>query len=211
MQKTKEWFDIRIGKFTGSNIVRLMSDPKSKKGFSDGATTYIYEKASERITGEAEDSFSNESTEWGEFAEPKAAIIYELQTGKKLEEVGFIENKEIPWFGASPDGIVKDERGIEIKCPTKRSIALKLYTCDNEKDVLSISPKYYYQCHAGMLATGLPFWDLVIFEPRLYDIYALKIITFYRDEGICKEITQRVINANKKVEEIIESIKVIHP
>lgn len=207
-QRSEEWFQERIGKFTASEIHRLMSDPKSKaQEWSTGAMTYIVEKAAERITGFAnKQEFLNEATVWGTQLEDKARAIYEIETSIEMPAPEFQINPEIPGFGASPDGMNKD-KGLEIKCPYDTSKALKLYLCNSAEDLKKSEPAYYWQVRAGMLATGLKKWDFVVLDLLLYEKFGLKIISIEHDQEEEDRLKNKIIKANSEVQKIIESLK----
>lgn len=111
-QRTEQWFQKRLGKFTSSQIHRLMSEPRLKADreagkMAQGAITYIIEKVDEMLTGERK-YFSTSATERGEEMEPVAAMLYQTYTGNHVEDIGFVPTG--PNSGASPDGIVHENK-----------------------------------------------------------------------------------------------------
>lgn len=206
-QGSIEWFEARIGKFTASEIYRLMTDPKGSAEFSKGAMSYIIEKASERITGYSNRDFNSDAMAFGNEQEPKARMIYEIETGKTIQEVGFYSPMLLPYFGASADGLIPGERGIEIKCPYETSQALKLYLCKTSDELKKENPGYWWQCQAGMLAYDLPVWDFICYDILLYEKFGLKVLTIERDSEDIAKMCERLSNSNKKVEEIIKSLQ----
>jgi len=113
-QRTKEWFEQRRGKITGS-----------VSGSALGMNKYLSPaKLLRRMVREfhgADNEFSgNISTEYGALHEPMAMLAYSQETGNAIHEIGFIVAQEHEWLGASPDGLVFDVNGpvvLEIKCP----------------------------------------------------------------------------------------------
>ena len=88
-QNTPEWMQVRLGKFTASDCYAI-GTAGSGKG-KDGLETLCLEKASEILTGQLPEMFTNEDVERGHQLEQEARISYELETGRAVEQVGFIE------------------------------------------------------------------------------------------------------------------------
>ena len=109
IQGSDEWLEARLGKFTGSDFHTLMGNSQTKK-------TILLKKAAERITGKRADAckFSNIHTERGHELEEEARAEYSIQNLVLVQEVGFIELNDI--VGSSPDGLVENDGGLEIKC-----------------------------------------------------------------------------------------------
>jgi hypothetical protein len=203
-QRSQEWKDQRTGFFTASECFKLMTDPRSAKDdFSGTALTYIITKASERLTGYSNEAIS-EAMVWGIQAEPKAKAIYEIETDREVQEVGFITIEGYN-FGGSPDGLCED-RGLEIKCPYNSAKALEYYLCQTSEDLLKAMPAYWWQCQACMLVTGMAIWDFVVFDVHLYEKFGLKILTLEADKEAQAELLKRVAKATDKMNEIMASL-----
>lgn len=173
IQGSKEWYEIRRGKFTSSEIYRLMSDPKDstakKNGeLSDGAKTYVLEKVHETLTGELESSFDSVATVWGVQNEPLARTWYEKLTGLEVKEVGFTTVSDS--FGGSADGLVGEDGGIEIKAPYKGSNHLDYSLIESQEYMKKCFKEHYWQCVSNAFINNRKWWDFVSFDPRLnYD------------------------------------------
>lgn len=64
--------------------------------------------------------FSSSSTSYGKANEIIAKQMYIRNTNNHLHEEGFIVNPDLPFLGATPDGIMCEKSTtaiIEIKCP----------------------------------------------------------------------------------------------
>lgn len=145
-QKSEAWHDERVGRFTSSEIYKLMAPayremndeelkarPKSGKGsrttqieepskLSDGAMTYVRTKVAEKLTGVRETVVAP-ALDWGIMNEPKARYAFIERTAAIVKEVGFIPFSS--FAGGSADGIIFIEKMsgespsevLEIKCP----------------------------------------------------------------------------------------------
>ena len=109
-QGTPEWHKIKQLKFTASHASTIMAMGK-------GVKTLIKQMLAEYYSSQNYEEYSgiyrNEQMKRGNDFEDKARIIYELETGNKVKQVGFVETDE--YEGASPDGLVGDCGLIEIK------------------------------------------------------------------------------------------------
>ena len=94
MQRSKEWFEKRLGKFTASEIYKLMG----KTGFGKTGETYIYEKVCEQLTGELQEEINTKATTWGEETEPYAVDFYHKKH-RHTEPTDFINHYDIKETG----------------------------------------------------------------------------------------------------------------
>lgn len=209
-QGSPEWYQIRLGKFTSSEIHRLMTEPKlaadKKAGnLSDGAMTYVLEKVHEQLTGEPASSFDSMATVWGVQNEPLARAWYEKLTDCKVTEAGFEMISES--YGGSADGLVDfaqgvhDNGGIEIKCPFKGSNHLE-HCLISDQEYMKVNFKdHYWQCVSNCFIYGRDWWDFISFDPRLdYDsgFFKIRIVPPQEDiEILCKKIEQAVKTKNE--------------
>ena len=113
-QRTDEWSKARCGLFTASRFADLLA--KTKTGVSASRSNYIAQILCERLTGKVSESYMNQAMMIGTEREPLARALYEAHTGVLVDEVGFIKHLDLP-CGASPDGLIGNDGGIEIKCP----------------------------------------------------------------------------------------------
>lgn len=149
-QRSEEWFEARKGHLTGSNAQCIAANGK-------GLESYVISILAEKYSNNKE-SFSNRHTERGVELEPLAKMTYEIER-EKVEIVGFVEMDE--YVLVSPDGLVGDEGGIEIKAPDDAAYFKLLL--DGKK---SIDQKYIWQCQMFLLVTGRKWIDLVFYNPN---------------------------------------------
>lgn len=149
-QGSDEWFDIRKLKMTASNAQAIATA-------GVGLETYITNLVSEYLSSAEKEKFSNEHTERGNELEETARALYELEKGEKVEEVGFVELDE--YIGCSPDGLIGEYGGLEIKCPSD-SVYFKQIISD------SIPMNYVWQVEMNLFVTGRKWWDLMFYNPN---------------------------------------------
>lgn len=108
-QKTDEWHHLRKGKITGTTLKAIMGTPKARQ-------EAIYEKIAERLTVGVESEGDTENPmDRGNRLEPDAIAMFELETGKQVERVGFCEDETNPMIANSPDGLIGGDEAVEIK------------------------------------------------------------------------------------------------
>lgn len=147
-QRSQEWFEVRRGKMTGSCAQAIAANGK-------GLETYIYTILAEKYSNNKE-SYTNADIERGIELEEAARMTYELQYAP-VQEVGFIELDE--FTGCSPDGLVGEDGGIEIKCVNDLNFFKLLI--NGEK---AIESKYLWQVQMYLFLTGRKWWDLVFYN-----------------------------------------------
>ncbi len=152
-QGSPEWFEARKGRMTASHAQAIGNAGK-------GLETYIVQIMAEVYSsGDNEKPFFNSHTDRGNELEPIARAVYEMETGNAVHEVGFIEYGD--YAGCSPDGLVGDEGGIEIK--SIDNVGYFKHILNGQKEVDS---KHEWQVQMNLLVTGRKWWDLVLYNPN---------------------------------------------
>lgn len=179
-QGSPEWKIIRLGIPTASAFSRLMT-PASRQ-FTAAGQKYAEEKVAEMITGMDQGSdYISEEMEMGQITEQEAADSYEFANEVKTQKVGFITDDE-GLYGCSPDRLVGDAGGVEIK--RKTPAGMVKYLLEQKMD-----PAHRPQVQGNMLVTGRLWWDWHLYNP---DMPRLTIRT-YRDERYIKELKQDIL------------------
>lgn len=199
-QRTPEWTIARLGKVTASRVADMMA--KTKSGYSASRKNYMAELICERLTGVPTEHYENVAMKRGTETEPLARSAYEARKSTLVEEVGFIDHPYIPMFGASPDGLVGGEGGLEIKCPnTATHIELLIGG--------GIDQRYIYQMQVAMMCTGRKWWDFVDYDPRLPENLQLFIQRVFFSPEMAEEIELEVTKFNAEIDETISKLEKI--
>lgn len=190
-QKSPEWFALR-NKYplTASEALAVATQGK-------GLETLIWEKLAERYSSQDKERYTNKDLERGIELEPLAREMYELQTGNKVQEIGFVTNEKVSNVGgASPDGRIEIENGlIEIKCFEDKK------HFKNIVSGLEIEPQYMWQMQMQMLFTETDFVDFVTYNPNFKQ--SLLIQRVFPN----KEMQDKLREGLKKGEELIKEIE----
>jgi hypothetical protein len=206
--KSPEWFKVRSGKFTPSELHKLMTEPKSKADIlSVGAITYIKEKIAETLIENLpnENEFTNAATAWGNSYEDEAISIFADDNSVEIIKPGFIDCND--YFGGTPDGIAADGSfGIEVKCPYNPTIHLDNLVLD-PMDFQKARKEYYYQIQGYALLTGIKDWYFISYDPRQQ--YPLKIrhILVEMNNDTQKKIIEKLKIANDYKQKLINNLK----
>lgn len=180
-QRTIEWHRARLGRFTGSKVADLMvAGRKKDEIFGGTAMAYIRRVAAQRLlepTVVDDDVMLEEYLElttantkamrWGTEMEDEARTIYTDITGREVEQTGSVVALGMPYFAASPDGIVSDGKGrgvLEIKCALDEKFVAYLEVTDADT-LKAVEPRYYWQMMAEMYCTGTEWGDFVVYNP----------------------------------------------
>jgi putative phage-type endonuclease len=158
IQRSPEWYAMRLGKVTGSRIADLTA--RTKTGWGASRANYMAELLIEHLTGEPAPSFVSPAMQWGMDQEPEARAAYEWRADCTIEQVGFVHHPRIVMSGCSPDGLVGNDGLVEIKCPnTATHITTLLHG--------SVPEAYTKQMQWQMACTGRAWCDWVSYDPRL--------------------------------------------
>jgi hypothetical protein len=150
----------RHGSLGASQIGEALSfykDPKRSSERLKGAYDVMYEIAAERITGVPAKRANAQW--WGLQYEEEARASYAFLTNLAVVKVGPIPHPTIRGAHASPDALVGDDGGLEIKCPTSSTHLQTLIAGAVPTDKLP-------QIMWNMACTGRAWWDFVSYDPR---------------------------------------------
>lgn len=146
LQRTEKWYNDRKGRFTASDVNKLMG----VKGLGDTGLSLCRKKAQEIVFGRDEEwDVSTFDMKRGIEQEP---IAFELF--KRKMELDFIEVKECGFYkiaensGCSPDGLVGSDSVLEIKSPRPEKFFLLI-----EKGIEAIDKQYIDQMQLQMYGT----------------------------------------------------------
>jgi hypothetical protein len=184
-QGSDAWLQSRLGRPTASNFGKLIT-PTGKP--STSAEAYINELIAQRITGEIPEFFKSEAMQRGNDLEASAKALYEFTRDVEVVEVGLCLHDTLD-CGASPDGLINDEGGIEVKAPLPHTHVS--YLRDG-----NIPSKYIPQVQGCLWITEREWWDFMSYNPYMEDL----IVRVYRDEAYIKKLADAVTRAVETIE-----------
>lgn len=202
----EQWIQDRCGKFTASEIHKLMQKGRNKdQYFGHGAMTYIRTKAAEILTMEPNNGgrLNTIAMEWGNSHEYDAVQRFVKETGHEVQYFGGSDPQFIPFTdfsGGSPDGLVNENAVLEIKCPYNSGEHIEHYLLNTADDLKSYAPEYYWQVMANMLFTGRNKAYFVSYDER-FDSESLQIKILELDANLEEFdiINERINEAEKQL------------
>lgn len=190
VQGSDQWLKTRLGKF-GS------TDAQAVAAKGRGLTTLIYKKVAEMMSGKLPEQFKTAAMIRGNETEEEARIVYELQTGRTVKTVGYIEVDE--FIGGSPDGLVGEDGLVEIKCPNGNVFVKYLYDkkCDS---------KYMWQMQHMMFISDRKWCDYIVFHPDFPE--PLIVERILRDEEKIEKIKAGLEKGTSEIKKILNKVSI---
>jgi len=162
-QKTKEWFELKKRRITGTGIEACLGESRF--------TTQ--EEYARQLLGLEKKHFTEEEKarmNYGVLHEDDARKYYEDRYNVKVNDCGFAIPTWDDRLGGSPDGLVGNDGIIEIKCPQKMYIPLykewerrehdENYVCTNFDHIWK---SHYYQMQAYMIILERNWCDYIVY------------------------------------------------
>ena len=157
-QGSSEWFTARCGVVTASEVDSLVS-PTGEIRKGKGVRTYLCQKVAEKVMGYSEGSLSSWDMEQGKILETIAIPWLAFERDLKIDRVGLCIRDD-PRCACSPDGLIGDDCGLEIKSPQPKTQVQ--YLLDGR-----VPDQYIAQVQMSMYVTKRPRWLFVSYSRDL--------------------------------------------
>ena len=177
-QGSPEWFAEKAGKPGASSFDKIITTTGQPSKQAQG---YLYQLAAEAITGQVEQGYQSSAMTQGIEREAESRTLYELINGVEVQQVGFVYADEQKMYGCSPDGIVNDEWGLELKNVLPKTQVAYLLNGGLPSD-------YFCQVQGSLLVTGFDRWDFFTYSPGL-DPFQLSV---ERDEKFIAKLKEQL-------------------
>ena len=151
MQNTDAWHEARKGKVSASRAGSILGVDKRRS-----RDELMRQMVREYHGAEAEISpFVQGLFDHGKKTEAVAIAAIQVERGEFIEDAGFIHHPKIAWLGCSPDGLIGEDEGVEVKCPTT-----------HRKDIMDIlgDEGYRCQCLLSLIVTGRSEWHFYAYR-----------------------------------------------
>lgn len=188
-QGSAQWLQLRVGKITASRMADVMATLK-KGGEGADRRNYRIELMTERITERANEHYISRDMERGTELEPDARSSYELAQQVMVDTAGFVLHPTMDYLGASPDGLVGNDGGMEIKCP--RDTTHVRWLTEG-----TVPMEHRPQMYTNMLCCEREWWDFCSFSP----FFKPFIVRLMRDEAEIQKIEAEAEQFNREVEQ----------
>lgn len=188
-QGSDTWFTARLGIPTASRFADLMA-----KGEGKMRGRYLHELAAETLRGSPEpDSYSNAHMERGKAQEDEARQLYAFMTDHEPHQVGFLRNGRA---GASPDSLIGDDGGLEIKT------ALGHIQIERLK-AGKLPPEHRAQVQGNLWISERQWWSFMSYSPGLPPL----IVRVERDDAYIAELAKAVVAFNDELDMLVASLR----
>jgi len=190
-QGSDAWRTARLGVPTASEFHRILT-PRTGK-LSAAADGYMAELLAEEMLGHALDEGDSQFMTRGTAMERDAVRFYEFNQDTSTERVGFLMD-DGGNVGCSPDRLVGDKGGLEIKCPSAAVHVSYMLGADADK--------FRCQVQGALWITGRAWWDWLSFNPELPPV----MIRFERDEEFITKLSTAVLQFVNYMDEARERL-----
>lgn len=178
-QQSEAWFNAKLGVLSSSHAHQIVS----KKG-SETRMTYLATLCAQVCTG-LHHEIKAIAMDWGNQNEDKARSYYEFSSGLTITQLPFVFKDDTYREGCSPDGLVNDRKGVEIKAPFDSANYVKFFCGE------SIKSEWRWQQQYTMRILDAEQWDLCQYDERMKK-NPMKILTVDRDEAMQKTFDDAV-------------------
>lgn len=192
-QGTPEWFAARAGVATASEFATVQAKGKDG-GRSVTRDKYLRQLAGELLTGEpAPEGYSNAFMDRGHDLEDEARRMFAFMRDVEPVRVGFIKNGRM---GCSPDSLVGDNAGLEIKVAIPAVQIERLQRGE-------LPSEHKAQVQGSMLVTGRATWSFVSYCPKLPSL----ILDISRDDAYLAQLSKAIDAFNTELDALVQSIR----
>jgi hypothetical protein len=187
-QGSEAWHQLRCGTPTASMFGSILA-----KGEGKMRKAYLLRLAGEILTGEPAETYTNIHMERGKIMEDEARDAYVFQRDAELRRVAFVRNGIV---GCSPDSLIAEDGGLEIKTALPHIQIERLLKGD-------LPSEYRAQVQGNMWVCGREFWDFVSYTPKL----PLLIVRVRRDNGYIGELSGAVRQFHEELMSTVDLIR----
>ncbi|TPM53237.1 YqaJ viral recombinase family protein [Mesorhizobium sp. B2-2-4] len=187
-QGSDDWFACRAGIPTASKFATVMA-----KGEGKTRSEYMRKLAGEILTGEPMESYTNAHMERGKTMEDEARETYAFINDVEIKRVGFIRNGN---KGASPDSLIGEDGGLEIKTALPHIQIERLLRGD-------LPPEHKAQVQGNLWVAERDWWDFTSYWPKLPAL----TVKVRRDEPYIQNMAGEIDRFNDELAALVERIR----
>ena len=194
-QGSLEWFEAKLGIPSASRFSDIMAVGEGKM-----RTRYLRELAGEIITGRPAETFKGAAMVRGNDMEAEARDHYARTKFADLRRVGFVKNTGLMKYaiaGASPDALIGDDGGLEIKTMIP-ALMIELF----DKGA-TMPPEHRAQVQGNMWVCERSWWDFKIYYPRMPD-FTVRVM---RDDAFIKQLSDDVERFSFDLKKLVERLR----
>lgn len=191
-QGTDEWHQMRLGRPTASRFKDVMTKPRGSAKVSKTRRDYLYSLVGERLSGNPTETYFNAHMARGHEREPEARALFEFHTDLDSEQVTMVCSGRV---SCSPDGLVGEKSGLEIKDCLAHIQVDRLLTHE-------VPSEYLPQIQGCMYVTERDSWWFISHCRGLRPV----IVQVWRDDVYCKKLATELKTFVDELDELTEKL-----
>lgn len=192
-QRSEEWLAACCGNVGASSIDKIIT---TKGEPSKQRTEYMMTLAAERITGKQEVGFTSQAMLNGIEREAEARTLFEMAHGVEIRQVGLIYKDDRKLCHCSPDGLIEETDGWEVKCPMSKT-HIK-YLIGN-----TLPSEYFCQVQFSLYVSEREYWWFMSHYAGLKPL----IIKVARDEKWIEKCEKELNAFNEELDEMVKKLQ----
>jgi hypothetical protein len=201
VQGSPEWQDARRGVVTASAVDKIITPKTLKPSSQSGA--YMAELLAGWALGYDEEGWLGSYwTERGHQYEGEARDALSLMYGVEIRPVGLVYRDESRLVACSPDGLIGDDGGVEIKCPMARTHVGYLLNG-------GLPDAYRLQVQFSLWVTQRDYWLFSSYHPELPPL-SLKVEPDPEVQGAFNEHVPVFIDRLQASKQLLTELGVTH-
>lgn len=194
-QGSDAWFDARRGLISASEL-NLVLTPTLKVANNENTRKHVFELAAQRLSSYTEPSFVGDAMLRGWTDEVIARDRYSAEIAPVLEVGGMCKDFGKFKLWASPDGLIGDDEGLEVKSRMQKH---HLATIEANE----VPSEYMLQIQANLLVSGRSVWNYVSYCGG----WPMWIIRVEPDPIMQAAIIAACDDFEKKIQEVVDKYK----
>jgi len=147
-QRTEEWHEVRSGRITASRFGDVLARPSSKR------YRYYMDDLVESLQGFPRIEKYTPWFDHGNELEDRGKGLYEWMHNVEIKDFSFIHHPKYFFIGCSPDGLIGEYGGIELKSRLS-------YKEHQRSERLGLPSEHKPQVQGSLWITGREWWDFV--------------------------------------------------
>lgn len=198
-QGSEAWLTARAGIPTASEFDQLITAELKPRAWSTAMpNTYLARKLAEYWIGRPMISYKGAQTDQGNILEEQAIPWYEQEFNIDVQRVGMVTTDD-GRIGCSPDGLIGEDGGVEIKCPEAPTHVRYLLDGVVPKD-------YLPQVYGNLYVTGRKWWRFVSYRRHFPKL----VIKVNRDEKEMAAIEDVLEDFLSKFDQGIQKLELLN-
>jgi len=197
-QRTDEWRQERAGRITASRFVDVISLTQAGKPKADRAKL-MRQLAFERMAQIPVHEIGGKALNWGTEVEGPCVMLYELVTGNIVTPSPFVVHPRYDFIGASPDGLVGADGGIEIKSPHDEAVHIQTW-------LTGMPEEHRPQVQGNMFVKGRAWWDFISYDPRQCERLRLYVQRVPRDDAYIADLAAGLLQFEAELQQMLAEL-----